>query len=81
MPCLAIPRQHVATFHEAGALPEGETLFGKVMAGARKAAELNGLSRENAYRVVVNCGERVGQSVWHLHVHVLGGRGLGWPPG
>ena len=78
---LVVPRRHVATFHDAAAEPGGPDLLGKVMAGARRAADTLGLSRDNSYRVVINCGEGAGQSVWHLHAHVLGGRPLGWPPG
>lgn len=75
---LVIPRRHVATLHDAGRDAE---LMGRLMAGVRATAETLGLSRDNSYRVVINCGERVGQSVWHLHAHVLGGRAMGWPPG
>jgi histidine triad (HIT) family protein len=55
-------------------------LLSKLLAGARDAARLAGLS-ENGYRVVINNGRDAGESVPHLHLHVLGGRTLAWPPG
>jgi len=51
-----------------------------VMLAAREVGEKLGLG-ESGYRVVVNQGPNAGQSVFHLHVHVLGGRGMAWPPG
>ena len=55
-----------------------EALVGHLFTVARKVAEAEGLSD---YRLVVNNGEGAGQTVFHLHVHLLGGRGLQWPPG
>lgn len=54
-------------------------LLGHLMVTAKKVAKDAGLT--NGYRIVVNDGPDGGQSVYHLHIHVLGGRGLGWPPG
>lgn len=54
-------------------------LLGHLMVVARKCAKQQGL--DNGFRLVVNDGKHGGQSVYHLHVHVLGGRQLGWPPG
>ncbi|MCY4233237.1 MAG: histidine triad nucleotide-binding protein [Bacteroidetes bacterium] len=54
-------------------------LAGHLLVVANKVAQQEGLS--DGYRVVINCGADGGQSVDHLHVHVLGGRALGWPPG
>lgn len=54
-------------------------LLGHLMVTARKVAKDAGLTQ--GYRIVVNDGPDGGQSVYHLHIHVLGGRGLGWPPG
>ncbi len=55
-----------------------EKLVGHIMATAAKVAKLKGLA---AYRVVMNNGADVGQSVFHMHLHVLGGRPMSWPPG
>lgn len=54
-------------------------LLGHLMVTAKKVAKDAGLT--TGYRIVVNDGPDGGQSVYHLHIHVLGGRGLGWPPG
>lgn len=77
---LVVPRQHVRTFADLtpdGPAPSVSTL----MAGVRRAAGHLGLGEADGYRVVVNCGERASQSVFHVHVHVLAGRGFKWPPG
>jgi histidine triad (HIT) family protein len=57
-----------------------EALLGHILVVARKVAELKGIA-ETGYRVVMNTGADGGQSVFHMHLHVLGGRPLGWPPG
>jgi histidine triad (HIT) family protein len=57
-----------------------EPLLGHILATARKVAELKGIA-DSGYRVVMNNGGDGGQSVFHMHLHVLGGRGLSWPPG
>lgn len=54
-------------------------LLGHLVTIARKCAAQQGLS--NGYRLVINDGKNGGQSVYHLHVHILGGRQMGWPPG
>ncbi|HEY9790336.1 MAG TPA: histidine triad nucleotide-binding protein [Candidatus Obscuribacterales bacterium] len=72
---LIVPKQHVrniAEFEDADAL-------GRLFQVARDIANNEGL--ENGFRVVVNTGTDGGQTVDHLHIHVLGGRALGWPPG
>ena len=74
---LVIPRRHVASL--SAARPGDRELLGALLLGcARVAAEL-GL--DAGYRVVTNTGPAAGQSVAHLHFHVLGRRALGWPPG
>ena len=74
---LVIPRRHLATFAEVG--EKEDALIGKMMrVGAAVAAE-NGIG--NGFRVTLNNGADAGQLVFHLHMHVLGGRDLGWPPG
>ncbi len=73
---LIVPRQPIP---RADAIDEAdEALVGHLFTVARKVAEAEGLSD---YRLVVNNGEGAGQTVFHLHVHLLGGRGLQWPPG
>ena len=75
---LVIPREHVPSLGEAS---DGHrTLLGEVMMVARDVARSEGIAEEG-FRAVTNTGEDGGQSVDHLHVHVLGGRALGWPPG
>jgi len=74
---LVIPRKHVVS---VGAATAGdEAMLGKVLLGAQRAAQELGIV--DGFRVVANTGATAGQSVFHLHVHVLGGRPLGWPPG
>jgi len=73
---LVIPRKPIARLAEA---EEGdEPLLGHLLTVARRVAAERGLED---YRLVLNNGPGAGQSVFHLHVHVLGGRPLGWPPG
>jgi histidine triad (HIT) family protein len=75
---LVIPKQHLPGIHDAG--PKDAALLGKVLLAARDVAEKLDLA-EGGYRLVVNQGVAAGQSVLHLHCHVLGGRPLAWPPG
>jgi len=76
---LVIPRRHVAAVRDATG-PEGEQLVGRLMAAAAGIATDLGLD-ERGYRLVSNTGVDGGQSVFHLHVHILGGRPMKWPPG
>lgn len=74
---LVVPREHYANAVElAGADP---SYMGEVISAAGAVAQLEGLT--GGYRLVANTGDDAGQTVHHLHVHVLGGRGLTWPPG
>lgn len=75
---LVIPRKHIARLDEATA--EDALVLGHTLLGARAAAEQAGLFTDG-FRVVLNNGEHAGQSVFHVHAHVLGGRALAWPPG
>ena len=74
---LVIPRKHVVNLNDAA---EDHELVGRVLQLARDVAKSEGLA-DKGYRVVMNNGAGVGQSVFHMHVHVLGGRAMSWPPG
>ncbi len=74
---LVIPREHVASLAEA--VDEHRPLLGHLMWAAAEIARQKNLG--NGYRVVVNSGEDGGQTVDHLHLHVMGGRQMTWPPG
>jgi histidine triad (HIT) family protein len=75
---VVIPRKPLASVADAS--PEDATLLGRLLlAGAQVARDL-GLE-EDGYRMVTNVGRDGGQSVFHLHVHLVGGRPFGWPPG
>jgi histidine triad (HIT) family protein len=73
---LVIPREHVQSLADVTAWPLGSTLLAACAAVARAAGIVEG-----GYRVVTNVGRDGGQSVHHLHFHVLGGRSMSWPPG
>ncbi len=75
---LVIPKQHVTNLFDAD--ERDAELLGRLMIAARQVAEQQGLE-EDGFRLVVNNKEGVGQSVFHLHLHVLGGREFSWPPG
>jgi histidine triad (HIT) family protein len=74
---LIIPTKHIVSVAEATVEDEG--LIGRLMSAAREIAQHENLS--NGYRLVINTGSQAGQSVFHLHVHLLGGRAMQWPPG
>lgn len=73
---LVVPRKHFVNLNDA----DDPELLGRVLLLAREVAKNDGLENKG-YRVVINNGAGVGQSVFHLHVHVLGGRAMSWPPG
>ena len=75
---LVIPRAHVASLEAAG--DDHGDLLGKLLLRARDLARAEGLA-EDGYRTVLNVGADGGQTVHHIHLHLLGGRALGWPPG
>lgn len=75
---LVIPRRHFAGVHDAK--PADVEMLGQIILAARDVAESLGLAG-SGYRLVVNQGPDAGQSVFHLHCHVIGGRSLAWPPG
>jgi histidine triad (HIT) family protein len=72
---LVVPRAHIPTLADL----EDQALGGHLLGVVRKVARAAGHAQN--FRVVVNNGDGAGQSVWHLHLHVLGGRQFGWPPG
>ena len=75
---LIIPRKHIATVLDLE--PSDDPLIGEIFRVAAKLAQEHGIAK-NGFRVVVNSGADAGQTVFHLHYHLLGGRHLGWPPG
>ena len=74
---LIIPKQHIASMAEIN--EENSSVVAHIFEVAAIIAKENGL--ENGFRVVSNCGESAGQSVMHLHFHLMGGRDFGWPAG
>jgi histidine triad (HIT) family protein len=75
---LIIPRKPIATLNDL--TPEDAPLVGKLFLAAKRIAEQEGIA-EDGYRVVINCNAGAGQTVFHLHLHLLGGRPMRWPPG
>ena len=75
---LIIPRKHISTIND---IEDGDhAIVGSLYSAAREIAAAEGLS-DVGYRVVMNCNEDAGQTVFHIHLHLLGGRTLTWPPG
>lgn len=79
-PChvLLIPRKHISTLNNA--IESDTEILGQLLFRAQVVAAQLGLA-ESGYRLVINCNEHGGQSVFHLHCHLLGGRRMYWPPG
>lgn len=75
---LVIPRKHLSSLNDAGA--EDQALMGKLLLSAGNIARELGFA-DDGYRTVINTGDHGGQTVFHIHVHVLSGRHLSWPPG
>jgi histidine triad (HIT) family protein len=75
---LIIPKTRIRTINDIE--PEHAELVGKLFVAASEIAKKEGVDQEG-YRVVMNCNEAAGQSVFHIHLHLLGGRRMGWPPG
>jgi histidine triad (HIT) family protein len=73
---LVLPRRHVADIREL----DDDGLLGRLVATANRVAEAKGVAG-SGYRLVANVGQDAGQTVAHLHLHVLGGRPMSWPPG
>jgi len=75
---LVIPRKHIATINDIE--EDDEAIVGSLYTAAREIAAGESIA-EDGYRAVMNCNAGAGQSVFHIHLHVLGGRQMGWPPG
>jgi len=75
---LVIPKRHIGALTDAGATEQA--LLGRLLEAATRVARQKGIA-ESGYRVVANTGRNGGQTVFHLHLHVLGGRPMNWPPG
>ncbi len=75
---LVIPRKHISTINDITSDDEG--IVGSLYTAAREIAAAEGIA-DDGYRAVMNCNEGAGQSVFHIHLHVLGGRAMSWPPG
>lgn len=75
---LVIPKRHIATINNLK--PEDAELAGEMLLAAQTIAQQDGIA-QSGYRTVMNCNADAGQSVFHIHLHVLGGRALHWPPG
>jgi histidine triad (HIT) family protein len=78
MHLLVIPRRHVSTLNDLS--PSDDALVGEMTRRAAALAKEHGYS-DRGYRTVFNCNAEAGQTVFHIHLHVLGGRRLTWPPG
>ncbi len=75
---LVIPKKHIATLNDVNA--ENAEVIAKIYEAIPKIAKENGIA-EDGYRVVSNCNQAAGQTVFHIHFHLLGGRELTWPAG
>jgi len=75
---LLIPRKHIPSVTDLS--PEDAETMGKLFLAAKELAKEEGIE-DGGYRMVVNAGPDAGQTVFHIHLHLLGGRGMRWPPG
>jgi histidine triad (HIT) family protein len=75
---LIIPKKHISTVNDME--NSDEAIMGSLFTAAKTIAAQQGLS-DDGYRLVVNCNEKAGQTVFHIHMHLLGGRDMTWPPG
>lgn len=75
---LVIPRKHISTVNDLTV--EDKDVVGEMFLAAKSVAAHDGLA-EDGYRLIMNCNKGAGQSVFHIHLHVLGGRAMSWPPG
>lgn len=75
---LIVPRKHIPTLLDL--TPEDNQLIGHILLTANNLAKNKGIS-VSGFRTVFNCNKDAGQAVYHIHLHILGGRGMAWPPG
>ncbi len=75
---LVIPKKHISTINDIQS--EDAELIGKMFLSAKQVAQAEGIA-EPGYRTVMNCNAEAGQTVFHIHLHLVGGRPMGWPPG
>ena len=75
---LIIPRKHIATINDIE--PDDQQVVGSLFTAAKEIAEKEGHA-DAGYRVAMNCNESAGQTVFHIHLHLLAGRSFSWPPG
>ena len=75
---LIIPKKHIPTLNDL--TDEDTDLVGEIFLAAKKLASDLGIA-ESGYRIVLNCNADAGQAVFHIHLHLLGGRQMAWPPG
>ena len=75
--CLVIPRKHISTLNDIA--DEDREVVGHMIQAAAKIAKQEGFNQDG-YRTVFNCNTHGGQTVYHIHLHLLGGKPMGWPP-
>ncbi len=75
---LVVPKRHIATLNDLA--PGDGELIGRLYLAAKEVAQQENIA-ERGYRTLINCNAEAGQSVFHVHLHLLGGRPMGWPPG
>ncbi|MGA9851692.1 MAG: histidine triad nucleotide-binding protein [Gammaproteobacteria bacterium] len=75
---LVVPRKHISTLNDL--IPAEAELVGKLVLAAREIAQRERIAA-SGYRLVMNCNKGAGQTVFHIHLHLLGGRVMAWPPG
>lgn len=75
---LVISKKHISTINDIQ--PEDAELIGKMFLAAKQVAQAEGIA-DSGYRTVMNCNAEAGQTVFHIHLHIVGGRPMGWPPG
>lgn len=75
---LIIPKHHISTVNDV--IEDDQVIMGKLFSAAKEIASQKGVS-DDGYRLVVNCNEKAGQTVFHIHMHLIAGRAMTWPPG
>ena len=75
---MIIPKKHISTINEIQF--EDKDLIGEMFIGAKEIAKIKGI-QDQGYRTIFNTNEYAGQTVFHIHMHVMGGRRMSWPPG